>query len=89
VGLVYIDLDGFKQVNDRSGHAAGDALLVAVARRLTRVLRERDTLARIGGDEFVIACEGLPAGDSEAQTALDTVEARCPVDPRGRWRGGP
>ena len=53
VAVVYIDLDGFKAVNDTHGHDAGDALLIAVANRMKTALREGDTLARIGGDEFV------------------------------------
>ena len=53
LALVYLDLDGFKAVNDRYGHAAGDALLVEVAGRMQRAVRNSDTLARIGGDEFV------------------------------------
>ena len=52
--VIMIDLDGFKQVNDRFGHAAGDAYLQAVARCLTTSLREGDTIARIGGDEFAV-----------------------------------
>ncbi len=53
IALTYLDLDGFKAVNDLHGHAVGDALLIAVSRRMRDVLRDVDTLARIGGDEFV------------------------------------
>ncbi|MEN3109982.1 diguanylate cyclase domain-containing protein [Uliginosibacterium paludis] len=54
LALAYLDLDGFKAVNDRHGHAMGDRLLVSMASRLAQVLRQGDTLARLGGDEFVI-----------------------------------
>ncbi len=53
LAVVYLDLDGFKQVNDQHGHNAGDALLIAVTQHMKEALREGDTLARIGGDEFV------------------------------------
>ena len=55
LAVVYLDLDGFKEVNDTLGHDAGDKLLETVARRLSAAVREVDTVARVGGDEFVIA----------------------------------
>jgi diguanylate cyclase (GGDEF)-like protein len=58
-GLLFLDLNHFKQINDAHGHAVGDCLLVAVASRLQHALRPMDTLARFGGDEFVVLCEHL------------------------------
>jgi len=66
LALFLIDLDGFKAVNDRLGHAVGDQLLVEVSRRLVATLRRADVVARLGGDEFVVLAEGLPS-EAEAQ----------------------
>ncbi|MCX6432705.1 MAG: EAL domain-containing protein [Actinobacteria bacterium] len=63
VGVLFIDLDRFKLVNDTLGHAAGDDLLTIVVERIRKVMREGDTLARLGGDEFIILCEGVADGD--------------------------
>lgn len=59
LALFLLDLDGFKQVNDRLGHEAGDAVLADVARRLRETVREPDLVARLGGDEFVVVAHGL------------------------------
>jgi diguanylate cyclase (GGDEF)-like protein len=67
--LFYLDLDGFKAVNDAMGHPAGDALLQAVAERLKSTMREADTVARLGGDEFVIVAPNLRPGASDAMAA--------------------
>ena len=60
IAVAYLDLDGFKEVNDAHGHDAGDRLLVELATRMRQVLREGDTLARLGGDEFVVVLLDLP-----------------------------
>ena len=64
LALLMVDLDGFKQVNDRLGHAAGDAVLVEVARRLTALLGQRAMIARLGGDEFTVAATGLSRAEA-------------------------
>jgi len=74
VGLLFMDLDGFKHINDTLGHEAGDEVLRQVARRFRRVVRETDTLARIGGDEFVVLLSDL--GD-DAEEIVSTVATKC------------
>ena len=66
VAVLYLDLDGFKEINDNHGHAAGDQVLVEVARRLRSAVRPADTVARLGGDEYAIVAEGLPPPDAIA-----------------------
>ena len=72
--VLFIDLDRFKEVNDTHGHGVGDALLVAVAERLTALLRPGDSLARMSGDEFVALCEDL-SDASEVDAIAVRVEA--------------
>ena len=75
VGILFLDLVGFKDVNDRLGHSAGDAVLVRVARALTSVIRGSDTASRIGGDEFVILLAELQPDQSVAHVAAE-IQAR-------------
>ncbi len=75
LALVYLDLDGFKQVNDAHGHTIGDELLIAVSGRMSEVLREGDSLARIGGDEFVAVLVDLPSVSSSIPVLERLLEA--------------
>jgi diguanylate cyclase (GGDEF)-like protein len=72
LGLLYLDLDGFKQVNDSAGHDAGDLVLAAVARRLEKCIRRSDTVARVGGDEFTVILTQV-AGEAEAQMVAGRI----------------
>ncbi len=69
VGLLFIDLDGFKHVNDTLGHEVGDRLLVTIAGRLNHTLRLSDTVARLGGDEFTVILRAIPKDDVAAKVA--------------------
>jgi diguanylate cyclase (GGDEF)-like protein len=75
MAVVYLDLDGFKQINNTLGHGAGDALLKMVAGRLVATVREEDTVARLGGDEFIMALWNVTGTDDAAKVALKVVEA--------------
>jgi len=75
--LMYVDVDNFKHINDAHGHHAGDLLLQQVAGRLSRVLREADTVARVGGDEFVILLENLNEDINVARTEARQIAAKA------------
>ncbi len=73
--LLFIDLDDFKEVNDRFGHDAGDEVLKQVAARLSANTRPMDTVARLGGDEFVVLLQGVAELDQVKQVARKLVKA--------------
>ena len=81
LAICYLDLDGFKPVNDRLGHAAGDTLLREIAKRLKDVIRQNDTVGRMGGDEFIILLGGLKKPD-DCRLVLDRLlsEVEKPVE---------
>ena len=74
VALLYLDLDHFKEVNDTEGHQGGDVLLIDVAKRLLRCVRSHDTVARIGGDEFVVLLPDVHEMESVARVAEKILE---------------
>lgn len=77
VALLFMDLDGFKAINDSLGHSAGDHALVEVAKRFSALIRESDTLARVGGDEFVIVLSDLDNDVTCARNAATLVAVKC------------
>lgn len=84
LALLFIDLDGFKQINDTHGHEAGDAVLREVAARLQASIRQTDTAARLGGDEFTVILEnikhGIPDANMLAQKILETLQHPIQLD---------
>lgn len=86
LGVLFIDLDHFKAVNDTYGHRAGDTLLQEVARRMAACVRADDTLARIAGDEFVALLQNLSSPEQAEQIAAKLRDAATlPVDLDGQW----
>jgi len=75
MAVVYLDLDGFKRINDTLGHGAGDILLKLVAERLVATVRQEDTVARVGGDEFILALWHVSGADYAATAASRAIEA--------------
>ncbi|MDO9225729.1 MAG: EAL domain-containing protein [Pseudomonadota bacterium] len=83
LAVMLLDLDGFKNLNDRYGHALGDRVLVAIAQRLKQVARGSDVVARLGGDEFALLLRGLPHMDKVerlAERILSLTSAPCEID---------
>jgi diguanylate cyclase (GGDEF)-like protein len=81
ISVLYLDLDGFKAVNDQFGHDAGDRVLVAVAERIAGALRDHDEVARVGGDEFVVVLRELPdRGVADRVAERITLAVSHPID---------
>lgn len=78
LGVLFVDLDHFKKINDTHGHATGDAVLIEVARRLSSSVRDSDTVARLGGDEFVVLLCNLPSTEDIAIVA-DRILGACSI----------
>src|SRR5205085_1004834 len=77
MALIFLDLDGFKEVNDELGHRTGDGVLQPMARRIDGVVRDADIVGRFGGDEFLVVCEEADEGDAllVASRIADAVAA--------------
>ncbi|MCX4233552.1 diguanylate cyclase CdgB [Streptomyces sp. NPDC020707] len=84
LAVLFCDLDGFKSINDRFGHNAGDHVLIEVARRLSGAVRDGDTVARLGGDEFVVLADGLGRADAEDLAVRLRNEIIQPIRVDGR-----
>jgi diguanylate cyclase len=85
VGVIFLDLGGFKSINDRFGHEAGDDALITVGGRIEREVRASDTVARFGGDEFVVVAEGLEWVQAEVLVERLRSAVSAPLEVRGSW----
>jgi len=83
IALLFVDLDRFKEVNDHAGHAAGDALLRTVAQRMRGAVREADTVARMGGDEFLVLLDGAAESIAAGQVARKLLDGLAQPVPYG------
>ncbi len=81
--LMFLDLDNFKPINDIHGHTAGDLLLIEVAQRLQKCVREMDTVARFGGDEFIIVLSELTTDETESYKQAQLIAEKKSVS---LWR---
>ena len=75
--LLYLDIDGFKQINDTQGHRAGDEMLIRMARILTAHVRPTDTVTRLGGDEFIVVLEGIEEDEELVRVARRLLRSLC------------
>ena len=82
--MLYVDLDGFKPVNDAHGHIVGDDVLVEVAERLRSSIRPVDVVARLGGDEFAVLLRSCTTDEADAIAARILDELREPIETRGK-----
>ena len=86
VAVMFVDLDGFKQINDSHGHDAGDAVLIEIARRLSQCVRQTDTVARIGGDEFLVIQVDIRSDSAAKNVATKIVDVVSePIDIGNEW----
>jgi diguanylate cyclase (GGDEF)-like protein len=76
LAVAYLDLDGFKQINDQHGHEVGDQMLITVAEQMTRALRATDTVARLGGDEFVVVLADW-CNDIAGAKVIERLQQAC------------
>lgn len=86
VCVIYVDIDGFKTINDTLGHRAGDAVLMEVSHRLGEAVRKADTIARLGGDEFAVLAPDLGRRE-DARTATDRIRGLIEGTPFGLAEG--